>query len=123
MCTPSLAIDLVIEVDRPAQIQSQYPVAVVLVRRRDNALMATMGGFVDVDETVETAVARELQEETGLALKEPPTLLGVYSDPRRDARRHTVSAVFVSRGTGKMRAGDDVKQVEIIPTRVPGLCF
>mmetsp|Transcript_15803 Transcript_15803/g.49993 ORF Transcript_15803/g.49993 Transcript_15803/m.49993 type:complete len:222 (+) Transcript_15803:84-749(+) len=115
MCTPSLAIDLVIEVDVPPGVSSQSTVAVALVHRKDSGRMATMGGFVDVDEDVEAAVARELKEETGLELQGRPELLGVYSDPRRDHRRHTVSAVFVSRGVGTMRAGDDAKQIEAVP--------
>mmetsp|Transcript_39384 Transcript_39384/g.106329 ORF Transcript_39384/g.106329 Transcript_39384/m.106329 type:complete len:238 (+) Transcript_39384:26-739(+) len=110
MCTPSLAIDLVIESTLP----NGEP-AVVLVERADNGLFATMGGFVDVGETVETAVARELMEETGLELASPPSLLGVWSDPRRDKRRHTVSAVFVAPGKGKIRAGDDARGVKALP--------
>lgn len=83
MCTPSLAIDVIIETDDGS---------VVLVRRADNGKYATIGGFVDIGESVEATVARELLEETGLALQEGSTqLMGVYSDPRRDHRRHTVS--------------------------------
>ena len=83
MCTPSLAIDVIIETDDGS---------VVLVRRADNGKYATIGGFVDIGESVEATVARELLEETGLALRDGSTqLMGVYSDPRRDHRRHTVS--------------------------------
>ena len=46
MCTPSLAIDLVIETTLP-----DGEPGIVLVIRRDNGLAATMGGFVDVGET------------------------------------------------------------------------
>ena len=73
MCTPSLAIDLVIESTLPDGAPG-----VVLVERADNGLFATMGGFVDVGETVESAVARELKEETGLDLASTPSLLGVW---------------------------------------------
>ena len=85
MCTPSLAIDLVIESGEDA---------VVLVRRGDNGKFATMGGFVDVGEAPRDAVARELKEETNLDLASPPSLLGVFGDLGGAARRrHTVSAV------------------------------
>ena len=107
MCTPSLAIDLVIETTLPDSAPG-----IVLVIRRDNGLAATMGGFVDVGETTEHAVARELLEETGLALAAPPTLLGMWSDPRRDQRRHTVSAVYVAPGDGAIRPGDDARGVK-----------
>ena len=85
MCTPSLAIDLVIESGDDA---------VVLVRRGDNGKYATMGGFVDVGEDPRDAVARELREETALELAAPPLLLGVFGDPRRDPRRHTVLSLI-----------------------------
>mmetsp|Transcript_3982 Transcript_3982/g.13022 ORF Transcript_3982/g.13022 Transcript_3982/m.13022 type:complete len:227 (+) Transcript_3982:116-796(+) len=105
MCTPSLAIDLVIE----------HEEGVVLVRRRDNDLYATMGGFVDVGELPRDAVRRELREETGLDLVEAPVLLGVYGDPRRDLRRHTVSVVYVAKTTGRPKPGSDARAVEIVP--------
>lgn len=107
MCTPSLAIDLVI-------LSGQD--YIWLVRRKDTNQLATMGGFVHVGETVEHAVARELMEEMGIELKESPRLLGIYSDPRRDNRRHTVSAVFVIKVPQNVRprAADDVKDVQRI---------
>mmetsp|Transcript_13166 Transcript_13166/g.15931 ORF Transcript_13166/g.15931 Transcript_13166/m.15931 type:complete len:243 (+) Transcript_13166:297-1025(+) len=106
MCTPSLAIDLVIEHEDKG---------VILVRRKDNGLYATMGGFVDVGERLHDTVRRELAEETGLELLGEPLLLGVFGDPRRDKRRHTVSIVYIARTAGQPRPGSDVKQVEIVP--------
>lgn len=106
MCTPSLAIDLVIESGDDA---------VVLVRRGDNGKYATMGGFVDVGELPSDAVARELMEETNLELDSPPRLLGVFGDPRRDQRRHTVSAVYVARTRGTPKPGTDAKAVVVVP--------
>jgi 8-oxo-dGTP diphosphatase len=37
-------------------------------------------------------------------------LLYVYSDPRRDPRRHTVSAVFLGRAEGQPAGGDDAAE-------------
>jgi 8-oxo-dGTP diphosphatase len=107
LCTPNVAIDLII-------LSSNHDVW--LVRRKDTNQLATMGGFVDVDETVEHAVRRELQEEMGISLKEPPRLFGVYSDPRRDNRRRTVSVVFAVHVDEEVhpRAGDDAKEVKRI---------
>ena len=51
------------------------------------------GGFVDKDESLEKAAARELYEETGLAEIELEQL-GAFGDPGRDPRGHTVSVVF-----------------------------
>jgi 8-oxo-dGTP diphosphatase len=117
LCTPSLAIDLVIVSGTDH---------VLLVRRKDTSQLATMGGFVQVGETTEQAVRRELQEETGIRLdsldKENPgqlELVGVYSDPSRDNRRHTVSAVYAVHVSEKLQpvAADDVKQVVRIPLK------
>lgn len=73
-----------------------------------------MGGFVQVGESAEDAVKRELREEMGVELNGPPTLFGVYSDPRRDNRRHTVSVAYAIRfdeNDTHPVAADDVKEV------------
>ncbi|MFA6254766.1 MAG: NUDIX hydrolase [Patescibacteria group bacterium] len=51
------------------------------------------GGHVKYGERVETALKREIFEETNLKIKSY-TLFGVYSDPKRDPRYHTVSLAY-----------------------------
>jgi 8-oxo-dGTP diphosphatase len=64
---------------------------------------------------VEEAVNRKVQEEIGTTSLNSLRLLGVYSHPERDDRRHTVSAVYVGKVHGKFKAGDDAKVVSVIP--------
>jgi 8-oxo-dGTP diphosphatase len=83
---------------------------VVLVRRKHPPPgWALPGGFVDVGETLEAAAVREAREETGLEVS-LTDLLYVYSDPRRDPRRHTLSAVFLGRADGVPEGADDAEE-------------
>ncbi|MFL6215225.1 MAG: NUDIX domain-containing protein [Blastocatellia bacterium] len=73
-------------------------IEVLLIKRaRDpfKGAWAFPGGFVDEDESLERAAARELKEETGLegiAMEQ----LAAFGDPGRDPRGHTVSVAFVA---------------------------
>ncbi|WP_019625702.1 NUDIX hydrolase [Thioalkalivibrio sp. ALJT] len=111
--TPRLAVDLVIH--HPAQ-----PGRVLVIERRNPPHgWALPGGFVDVGETTEHAAVREAREETGLEVT-LETLLGVYSDPGRDPRGHTVSAVYIARGQGQARAADDAADCAWLAPDDPG---
>jgi ADP-ribose pyrophosphatase YjhB (NUDIX family) len=86
-----------------------------MVRRKNEpfrGLLALPGGFINEGETAEAAVRREALEETSLQI-EPIEILGVYSDPSRDPRKHVMSVVFVGIVTGGQEsAGDDAEDVE-----------
>ena len=99
----------------------------VCVRRRHEpfrGMPALPGGFVELGESVETAVVREVQEETGLETR-VVRLVGVYSEPGRDPRGHTVSVVFALEPTGgTLDAGDDADAIVLVdPDRLPALAF
>ncbi|MBI5904964.1 MAG: NUDIX hydrolase [Deltaproteobacteria bacterium] len=86
---------------------------VVLVRRKNPPEgWAIPGGFVDVGETVEAAAVREAFEETGLSVA-LTALLGVYSDPARDPRHHTITTVYVGTATGTPDGGDDAAEARL----------
>jgi len=101
---------------------------VLLIKRANEpfkGLWAFPGGFVDQDESLEAAVARELEEETGLKgirLEQ----IGAFGDPGRDPRGHTVSIVFggvVDRSI-QVRAADDAADAAWhSATRPPKLAF
>jgi len=112
--SPRVAVDFII----------RFSEGLVLVKRKyEVSGWDIPGGFVEYGETAEQAVAREAKEETGLDV-EIESLLGVYSDPKRDPRGHTISAVFVCRGKGKIRAGDDAAEARVFRlSDVPVLVF
>ena len=116
--TPIIAADIIIELlDEPGR-------PIVLVERRNPPYgWAIPGGFVDVGETLEHAAVREAEEEAGLRVK-LKALLGNYSDPKRDPRGHTVTAVYVAEAHGKPKGGDDAKNAQAFdPLKPPQLAF
>lgn len=115
--TPLLTVDVLVHL--PGQ-------GLVLVERKNPPHgWALPGGFVDLGESCEAAALREMREETGLEV-ELTALLGVYSDPARDPRGHTASAVYLAQALdpAQLKAGDDAARVAIFPLNaLPPLAF
>ncbi|MCK4231696.1 NUDIX hydrolase [candidate division WOR-3 bacterium] len=112
--TPYLTVDCII----------RYKGGIVLIERRHPPEgWALPGGFVEIGETVENAVQREMKEETGLDLNNLEQFR-VYSDPKRDPRFHTVSVVFTADGKGVLLGGSDAKVAKVfkldeLPKEIP----
>ena len=116
---PAPTVDIIIElIDKPHR-------PIVLIERHNEPFgWAIPGGFVDYGEAVETAAKREALEEIGLEV-ELIEQFHVYSDPKRDSRKHTISIVFIATAKGEPKAGDDAKDAAFFESwNVPGnLCF
>ncbi|MDH4101092.1 MAG: NUDIX hydrolase [Nitrospirota bacterium] len=101
---PVPTVDIIIELEGRG---------IVLIERKNPPFgWAIPGGFVDYGESLEEAAVREAKEEVSLDV-ELAGQLHTYSDPSRDARRHTISTVFVARAKGEPKAADDAKEVGI----------
>jgi ADP-ribose pyrophosphatase YjhB (NUDIX family) len=97
---PLLTVDIIIE------LASAH---IVLIERKNPPHgWALPGGFVDYGESLETAAVREAKEETSLDVTLTEQFYN-YSDPDRDRRHHTVSAVFIATAAGVPQGADDAK--------------
>jgi 8-oxo-dGTP diphosphatase len=88
---------------------------ILLIKRKNNPFKnrwALPGGFIEYNEKTEDAIIREIVEETGL-ITEIINLIGVYSDPKRDPRGHTISIVYELKIiNGELESGDDASEVK-----------
>ncbi len=106
--TPHLSVDGIIELYKEGAFEG-----IVLIERLNEPLgLAIPGGFVDIGESVESAVVREMKEETDLDVK-IEYLLNVYSDPSRDPRFHTASVIYVCKAEGIPKGLDDAKEATV----------
>ena len=119
---PAVTVDIII-----FRLSDNDPQVLLIKRGNDpyKGHWALPGGFVDKDEPLETAAARELKEETGLS-DILLTQMHTFGNPGRDPRGHTVSVVYVGYLTDEStaRAGDDAAAAEWFKTdELPDLAF
>lgn len=73
------------------------------------------GGHVEYGERVEKAIKREMKEELGIGVK-IKKLVGIYSDPKRDPRYHTVSLVYLlNKEKGKIHPNQEASEFKFFP--------
>lgn len=121
---PALTVDVVIFTLRADRLQ------VLLVRRAEEPYAdqwALPGGFVQMDESLETAAARELEEETGIqgAYLEQ---LYTFGEPERDPRGRVVSvayfALIPAGAQARAAGGSDASAAQWFPIdALPSLAF
>jgi 8-oxo-dGTP diphosphatase len=76
----------------------------LLIQRRDNQRWEPPGGVLELPESIEGGLRREVQEETGLDV-EPDTLSGVY----KNMNRGIIALVFRCKITGgQLTTNDEV---------------
>jgi len=102
---------------------------VLLIERKHppfEGMWALPGGFLDMDETLEEAALRELQEETGITgvkLEQFHT----FSTVNRDPRHRTITTVFIGNADEKTvspEAGDDAAKADwFAMDKLPPLAF
>ena len=98
---PSLTVDIFIFNKKTNEF--------ILIKRKNNPFKdcwALPGGFVDYGESTENAAIREAKEETSIDVN-LINLIGVYSNPNRDPRGHTVTIVYLAQGNFNQRKADD----------------
>jgi 8-oxo-dGTP diphosphatase len=107
-----LTVDaLVFRTVRAAEEPGRLRLEVLLIQRQREPFAgrwALPGGFVEPDEALPAAAARELEEETGVRGL-PMVESGVYATPGRDPRGRVVSVAYwaLLPGAVELAAGDD----------------
>src|SRR6058998_4379503 len=114
---PSVAVDGII-------LQDGKLVAVRRMNEPYRGMPALPGGFVELGETTVEAVLREVREETGLETQ-VLRLVGVFSDPGRDPRGHTVTIAYALEVIGgTLKAGSDASAIVLVdPDEPPKMAF
>lgn len=86
---------------------------------------ALPGGFVNIDELLETACKRELKEETGLEVKKMEQFK-TYDAINRDPRHRTISVIYSAEISQKAEVigGDDAAHAKWFPVNdLPEMAF
>jgi len=114
---PSVTADVVI-----FTVNERNKLSVLLIKRRGfpyKDCWAIPGGFVNMDESIDEAAARELEEETHLSGIDV-VQFGSFGDVDRDPRMRVISIAYLSlipKEALKVEAGDDACDAQIFEIR------
>lgn len=115
-------------VDAIVSVKENKSIFILLIQRGNEPfknMWALPGGFIEMDETLETACKRELAEETGLQV-EKMTQFRTFDAVNRDPRHRTISVVFFAELNKRkaVKGGDDAVRAEWFPvSNLPELAF
>lgn len=98
-------------VDAIVYAKEEDEIFVLLIQRGNEPFLhqwALPGGFINMDELLEDACKRELEEETGLQV-DKMTQFRTYDAIDRDPRHRTISVIFYAQliKKEKVKGGDD----------------
>jgi 8-oxo-dGTP diphosphatase len=119
---PALTVDALVYVEENGTF------SVLLIQRGIEPFKgkwALPGGFVNMDELLETACKRELEEETGLKV-DKMTQFKTFDAINRDPRHRTISVVFSAQlpEMEKVKGNDDAASAKWFPVNsLPEMAF
>jgi 8-oxo-dGTP diphosphatase len=119
---PALTVDALV------YVKESNTFSVLLIQRGIEPFKgkwALPGGFVNMDELLETACKRELEEETGLQV-EQMTQFKTFDAINRDPRHRTISVVFSAQLQEKaeVKGNDDAANARWFPVNsLPEMAF
>jgi len=124
--------------DYPRPMVTVDVVAICRMKRKPHVLLikrkkapfkgkwALPGGFVGMDEPLEEAARRELEEETGVPVQKLKQI-GAFGDPKRDPRGRVITVAYLARvpvKAAQTRADDDAAEARWFPLDdLPPLAF
>jgi len=121
--------DIKVTVDAMVFDRSNGNTRILLIQRKndpDKGHWAFPGGFVEDDEDLEAAALRELEEETGMKLKQLKQFCTVGT-PGRDTRFRTVSIVYYTiteAALHQVKGDDDAADAQWFTiTHLPPMAF